>query len=185
MLVITEGCPYPRCYNCPRRAFQTLPTSPLSSILQLLTSHPGKINGLTMHNMECHSPLTDIDGHSKTLVQMMMRRLATRQTHDYSELLSEPGSCHLRSYGNRLVNSGDSVFLHGLKFQSDPFHRAEELDLLKHLCDLCKCTVLMETAHSLKETRLWGVWRTQSLWEGQRPFPLESHGNQLWCWTRA
>lgn len=51
MLVTSEGCPYLRCYNCPRRAFQTLPRSPVSSMLQLLTSHPGKINSLTMHNI--------------------------------------------------------------------------------------------------------------------------------------
>lgn len=66
MLVTSEGRPYLRCYNCPRRAFQTLPRSPLSSMLQLLTSHPGKINGLTMQRP---SPLTDIDRHIQTLAQ--------------------------------------------------------------------------------------------------------------------
>lgn len=55
MLVTSEGCPDLGYYNCPSRAFQTLPRSPLSSMLQLLTSHPGKINSVTMHRMETQS----------------------------------------------------------------------------------------------------------------------------------
>ena len=81
-LVTSQGCPYPSCYNCPRRAFQTLPRSPLSSLLQLLTSHPGKINSLTMHNMERPGRLADIDGHIQTLVQSMRSQtIASWQTH--------------------------------------------------------------------------------------------------------
>lgn len=74
-LVTPEGFPYMCSYKCHWGAFQTLPTSPLSSLLQLLTSHPGQINSLTMHNIDWPIPFTDIDGHNQKWVQGIRRQI--------------------------------------------------------------------------------------------------------------
>lgn len=171
MLVTSEGCPYPCCYNCPRTAFQTLPTSPLSSMLQLLTSHPDKINNLTMHNMECHSPVTDIDRHSKPLVQMtMMRRLANWQ-NCWANQGVVVSICMETSWWIAVIQNSCRVW----RSEVTLFCCLQHLDLLKHPCNLSALYWWRQ------DSRGW----TQSLWQVQHPFSLESHGNQLWNWTCA